>query len=168
MKSFDNDISKCIYNQGKLYVKDWLKLIYKVDYIIPMSFLTCSVYYDVHKRFSLDEGREDKSIEDFKKLSLDKMEERIKKYKNRNIILIPVNNIVERIHKLNKLLEDEKYYLEYCNCPLLNGICCSVHKKKIPEQIKWNLLLKDVSFNNSIEIYNYLGIVKNILNILNL
>lgn len=41
--TFDTDICKIAYNKNKLYVRNWLKIIYKRDCILPCSSLNYAI-----------------------------------------------------------------------------------------------------------------------------
>ena len=134
--------------------------LYKVDYIIPSSFLSCNTFEhdfdDYSDSFKLDKQElkesttrsgisyDDSSLS-FENKSLNIMKERIEKYKKRGFTLIPKNNIKKVFDKVKKIKKNEKYYFR--------------------KSLNWNLLLKDKLLDDSsLKFDNYLKFVYKKLN----
>lgn len=90
----DTEIGKVAFYKNKLYVKNWTKLIYKLDYIIPLSLIVNEIYYDDKPDYTD---------------SLDKMYERLAKYTTRGFKLLVPKNLDEITQKL------KNHYSNYVN-----------------------------------------------------
>jgi hypothetical protein len=104
--SFDMDIVKVAYHKGKLYVKNWNKLIQRKDLIIPASLALLGHVQSPGERW-------------YKEVALQKMEQRKNKYQERGFSITETD-------KKEELL-DEAYDLFTC----LRMDRCSDHRKDL-------------------------------------
>lgn len=95
-ETFDNDIVKIAYFQGKLYVKDWQKLFVKKSYSVPSYVMWIKDYGDIFPNDRLPH------IEEMIRIALETMQSRKEKYEERGFTVV---QHPESLHLIKKGIE---------------------------------------------------------------